>query len=159
MSKAFRRCRFAPLSTPYPPMTLESSLDSASERKEHMEIGITDVEAVADSGIGDGVGAPIEDGIGMRVEIAASDIKEDEEEFEAEASAVGTREIDVDPLVTGDISKPTIEDYPDMEIPVGRIADIKTAQRQLEVGQLIAEGERASLTNRVRSLIRKNQKV
>ncbi|GJZ38283.1 hypothetical protein Tco_0584474 [Tanacetum coccineum] len=32
--------------------------------------------------IGDGVGAHTEDGIGMGVEIAASDIKEDEEEFE-----------------------------------------------------------------------------
>ncbi|GKD00403.1 hypothetical protein Tco_1170677, partial [Tanacetum coccineum] len=132
--EAFRRWRSAPLSTPYPPTTLEPSLNSSSERsldssslsvgpsrkrcrslttsvplstpvsrsitpthvdllpprkrfrdsyspedsrKEHMEIGTDDAEAVADLGIGDGVGAHTEDGIGMGVEIAASDIRED----------------------------------------------------------------------------------
>ncbi|GKD78510.1 hypothetical protein Tco_1341131 [Tanacetum coccineum] len=58
-----------------------------------MEIGTADVEVVADLGIGDGVEAHTKDGIGMGVEIAASDIMEDEEEFEAEASAGGTTEI------------------------------------------------------------------
>nr|GEZ54575.1 hypothetical protein [Tanacetum cinerariifolium] len=53
-------------------------------------------------GIGDGVIAHTEDGIGMGVEIVASDIRRDNEEFEAEASAVGTREIVVDPLATSE---------------------------------------------------------
>ncbi|GJW21294.1 hypothetical protein Tco_0031916, partial [Tanacetum coccineum] len=172
-SKAFRRWRSAPLSSPYPPTTSESSLDSSSKwsldsytpstrpsckrcrspttlvpsstpvlrsiapthadllpplkrfrdsyspkdsREEHMEIDIADAEAVADLGISDGVGAHTEDVIGMGVEIAASDIKEDEEEFE-------------------------------------------TAQRQLEAGQLMASGERAGLTNRNRRLGRENLRV
>ncbi|GKE17972.1 putative reverse transcriptase domain-containing protein, partial [Tanacetum coccineum] len=43
-----------------------------------------------------------EDGIGMGFEIAASDVREDDEEFEVVASATDTREIAVDPLAIGD---------------------------------------------------------
>nr|GEV19138.1 hypothetical protein [Tanacetum cinerariifolium] len=133
-SEAFMRWRSAPLSTLYPLTTSESSLDSCFERlldssllstgpsrkrcrspttlvkrfipseargEEHMEIGIADVEAVADLGI--------------------SDIREDEEEFEAEASAEGMMEITVDPLVTGGISESTGGDAPDLE---GTLYDI-----------------------------------
>ncbi|GKE90239.1 hypothetical protein Tco_1567714, partial [Tanacetum coccineum] len=75
--------------------------------EEHMEIGTADAETVADLGISDGDGAPTKDDIGMGVEVATSDIREDEEEFEAEASAGGTIEIEVDPLATGGISEPT----------------------------------------------------
>ncbi|GKG31620.1 hypothetical protein Tco_0426570, partial [Tanacetum coccineum] len=70
-------------------------------------------EAVVDLGIGDGVHT--RDGIGMGVEISASDIREDGEEFEAEASAGGTMEMVVDPLVTGGISESTRGDVPDLE--------------------------------------------
>nr|GEV05540.1 reverse transcriptase domain-containing protein [Tanacetum cinerariifolium] len=137
--EAFRRWRSAPLSTPYPSTTSESSLDSSSERsldssslfagpsckrcrspttsipsstpvsrsiapthadilpplkrfrdsyspedskEEHIEIHTADAYAVANLSIGDGVGAHTEDGIGMGVKIAASDIREDEEKFE-----------------------------------------------------------------------------
>nr|GFD58481.1 hypothetical protein [Tanacetum cinerariifolium] len=62
----------------------------------------------------DGVGAPTKDGIGIRVEVATSDIKEDEEEFEVEASAGGTMEIVVDPLATGSIFESTKGDAPDL---------------------------------------------
>ncbi|GKB08547.1 putative reverse transcriptase domain-containing protein, partial [Tanacetum coccineum] len=54
-------------------------------------------EAVADLGIGDGVGVDTEDCIGIGVEITVSDIREDEEEFEAEASARG-HEWEIAPL-------------------------------------------------------------
>ncbi|GJV70067.1 retrovirus-related pol polyprotein from transposon TNT 1-94 [Tanacetum coccineum] len=107
-ASAFRRWRSAPLSTPYPSTTSESSLYSSFERsldssspsagpsrkrcrspttlrfispedsrEEHMEISTADAEAVADLGIGDEVGAHTKDGIGMGVEIVASDIKEE----------------------------------------------------------------------------------
>ncbi|GKB07806.1 hypothetical protein Tco_0836090, partial [Tanacetum coccineum] len=154
-----------PLSTPYPPTTSESSLDSSSERSldssslsarpsrkrcrspttsvpdEHMEIDTVDAEAVANLGIGDRVGAHTKDGIGMGVEIAVSDIREDEEEFKAEASTGGTMEIDVDPLVTGGISESTRGYAPDLEgtlydivhhmseVPLDRITEFETAQR------------------------------
>ncbi|GKF51479.1 hypothetical protein Tco_0147946, partial [Tanacetum coccineum] len=68
---------------------------------EHMEVDTVDAEAVADVGIIDGVVAHIEDGVCMGVEISASDVREDDEEFEVEASAVDTREIAVDPLAVG----------------------------------------------------------
>ncbi|GKB48781.1 putative reverse transcriptase domain-containing protein [Tanacetum coccineum] len=188
-SEEFRRWRSAPLSTPYLPTTSESSLGSSSERsldssspsarpsrkrcrfrdshspedsgEEHMEVGTADVEVVADLGTSVGVGAHTKDGIGMGVEVVDSDIREDEEDIEVEASAGGTVEIKVDPrvgpIVVEDIPKHVTADG--AEIPVSRIADIETGQRQLEVGQLIAGGERDGLTDRVRSLVRENQKV
>nr|GFB38873.1 hypothetical protein [Tanacetum cinerariifolium] len=173
-SEAFRRWRSAPLSTPYPPTTSESSLDSSSKRslvssspstgpsrkscksptnlvpsstlisrsiaptladllpprkrfrdsyspeaseEEHMEIGTTNAEAVADLGIGDGVGAYTKD----------------------EASTGGTMEIIVDPLVTGGILESTGGD--------------------LEASQLMDSKERADLTDKIRSLGWENLRV
>ncbi|GJV51305.1 reverse transcriptase domain-containing protein [Tanacetum coccineum] len=108
--------------------------------EEHMKIGTTDAETVADSGISKGVGAHTEDGLGMGVEVATSDIREDGEEFKAKASARGTTEI------------------------VGRffgywITEFETAQRQLEASQLEASRERAGLAYRIRSLGRENLRV
>ncbi|GJX01139.1 hypothetical protein Tco_0185052 [Tanacetum coccineum] len=106
--------------------------------------GTADTEAVADLGIGDAVGAPTEDGIGMGVEVATSDIREDKEEFEAEASAGDTMEITIDPLVTSGIFGP-LEEMPLI--------------LRLEAGQLVASGERVGLADRVRSLGRENLRV
>ncbi|GJT34175.1 hypothetical protein Tco_0924594 [Tanacetum coccineum] len=75
-----------------------------------------------------GNGAHTEDGIGMGVEITASDIREDGEEFKADTSAGGTMEIDVDPLVTGGISRRPRRGN---DLTCDRAAE--TAQRQLEV--------------------------
>ncbi|GJY66149.1 hypothetical protein Tco_0468387 [Tanacetum coccineum] len=137
-----------------PHKRFRDSYSPKDNREEHMGIDTADGETVTDLGIDDGVGAPIEDGIDLEVKIATSDIKEDEEEFEAKASASSMREIAVDPLATS-ISEPSREDYPDMvnvdetrevmqmgldaalqvlydhmeEIPVGRIESIEIAQR------------------------------
>ncbi|GJU65115.1 putative reverse transcriptase domain-containing protein [Tanacetum coccineum] len=73
--------------------------------EEHMEVDTANANAVADVGISEGVVAHPEDGVGMGVEIAASDVREDDEEFEAEASAADTREIAVDPLAIVDSSE------------------------------------------------------
>ncbi|GJU78423.1 putative reverse transcriptase domain-containing protein [Tanacetum coccineum] len=225
-SEVFSHWRSAPLSTPYPPTTSESSLDLFSERsldssllssgpsrkrckspttlvpsstpisrsialthadlllphkrfrdsyspednrEEHIRISTDDAEVVADLGIGDE--AHTKDGICIRVEIAASDIREDEEEFKAEASAGGTMEIVVDLLVTSGISESTRGDVTDLEgtlydifrylleVPLDRIIDFETAQRQLEAGQLTASGERAGLTDRIRRLRLENLKI
>ncbi|GJY04569.1 hypothetical protein Tco_0370509 [Tanacetum coccineum] len=100
-----------------------------------------------------------------------SNIREDEEEFEAKASEGGTMEIVVDHLATGDISEPTGGDAPNLkgtlydmshymsEVPLDRITEFETTQRQLEAGQLEASKERASFSNRVRSLGRENLRV
>nr|GFD21902.1 hypothetical protein [Tanacetum cinerariifolium] len=101
-------------------------------------IGTADAETVVDLGIGDGVGAPIEDGIGIGVEVATSDIREDEEEFKAKANTRDTMDIAVDPLVTSGISKPT----------GGNAHDLKVVSR-----------ESAGLADRIRSLGRENLRV
>ncbi|GJU79363.1 putative reverse transcriptase domain-containing protein [Tanacetum coccineum] len=221
LSEAFRRWRSAPLSTPYPPTTSESSLGSSSERsldlstpsfglsrkrcrspatsvpsptyvsrsiaptpadllsprkrfrdsyssedsgEEHMEVDIVDAEANADVGISKGVVAHPEDSIDMGIEIATSDVREDDEEFEAEASADDTREIAVDPLAIGDSSKSSRGGIPDLKdtiydivhhiskVRIDRITEIETTQRQLKTSQLVASEERASLVERIRSL-------
>ncbi|GJS12204.1 putative reverse transcriptase domain-containing protein, partial [Tanacetum coccineum] len=184
-SKAFRRWRYAPLSTPYPPTTSGSSLGLSSDRsldsyspsfgpyhnrcrspaalvpspthdssgEEHMEVDTADVEADADVGYSDGVVAHTGDGVGMRVKITASDVREDDEEFEVEASAADTREIIVDPLAIGDSSESSRGGIPDLEdtiydivhymseVRIDRITEIETTQRQLETSQLVASGE------------------
>ncbi|GJZ78762.1 hypothetical protein Tco_0643599, partial [Tanacetum coccineum] len=52
--------------------------------EEHMEVDTVDAEAVADVGISGGVVAHPEDGVGMGFEITASDVREDDGEFEEE---------------------------------------------------------------------------
>ncbi|GJV65761.1 putative reverse transcriptase domain-containing protein [Tanacetum coccineum] len=74
-----------------------------------------DAEVVADVGISDGVVAHPKDGVGMGVEIVASDVREDDEEFEAEASAADTREITVDPLAIGDSFESSRGGIPDLK--------------------------------------------
>nr|GEU38660.1 hypothetical protein [Tanacetum cinerariifolium] len=97
-SKAFMRWRSASLSTLYPPTTSKSSLYSSSKRSLDSS---SPSARPSHKRCSDGVGAPTKDGIGMGVEVATSDIKENEEEFKAEASVGGTMEILVDPLVNG----------------------------------------------------------
>ncbi|GJW89869.1 hypothetical protein Tco_0167422 [Tanacetum coccineum] len=111
---------------------------------EHMDVDTADAEAVAD--------------------IAASDVREDDGEFEVEASAANTREIDVDPLVIGDSSESSKGGIPDLkdtiydivqymsEVRIDRITKIETTQRQLETSQMVASEERASLVERIGSL-------
>ncbi|GKC90113.1 putative reverse transcriptase domain-containing protein [Tanacetum coccineum] len=123
------------------------SYSSEVSGEKHMDMGTADAETVTDLGISDRVRAPTKDGIDLGVEVATSNIREDEDEFEAEASEGGTMEIDVDPLATGDIFEPTGGDAPDLEgtlydmshymseVPLDRITEFETAQRQLEVGR------------------------
>nr|GEV57676.1 hypothetical protein [Tanacetum cinerariifolium] len=129
-----------------------------------MEMDTANAEAVADVGISDGVVAYTGDGVGMRVEITASDVREDDEEFEAESSVGDTIEIAVDPLAIGDSSESSRGGIPDIEdtiydivhymseVRIDRITKIETTQRQLEASQLVTSRERASLLERIRSL-------
>ncbi|GKG03684.1 hypothetical protein Tco_0311320, partial [Tanacetum coccineum] len=73
-----------------PRKRFRDSYSPEDSREEHMEVGTADAEAIADLGISDGVRAPTKDGLGMGVEFVASDVREDEEEFEAEASEART---------------------------------------------------------------------
>ncbi|GKD44301.1 hypothetical protein Tco_1268946, partial [Tanacetum coccineum] len=103
-------------------------------------------------------------GVGMGFEIIASDVREDDEKFEAEASSADTRETAVDPLAIGDSFETSRGGIPDLEdtiydivhymsdVRIDRITEIETTQRQLEASQLVASGERASLVERIGSL-------
>ncbi|GJW78656.1 hypothetical protein Tco_0140338 [Tanacetum coccineum] len=105
---------------------------------EHMEVDTYDAEDVADVAISDGVVAHPEDGVCMGFKIAASDVREDDEEFEAEASAADTREIAVDPLAIGDSSESSRGGILDLEdtiydivhyiskVRIDRITEIET---------------------------------
>ncbi|GJT05047.1 hypothetical protein Tco_0839509 [Tanacetum coccineum] len=100
----------------------------------------------------------------MGFEIDASDVREDDEEFEAEASATDIREIDVDPLAIGDSFESSRGGIPDLEdtiydvvhymseVRIDRITEIETTQRQLETSQMVASRDRASFVKRIRSL-------
>ncbi|GKE40480.1 hypothetical protein Tco_1463885, partial [Tanacetum coccineum] len=200
-SEAFIRWRSAPMSTPYPPTTSDSSLGSSSERsldssllssmpsrkrcrsytasvplpnhvsrsiaptpadllpprkslrdsyspedsgEEHMKVDTADAEVVADVGISEGVVDHPKDGVGMGVEIVASDVREDDEEFEEEASVVDTREITVDPLAIGDSFESSRGGIPDLEDTIYDIVHY--------MSELIASEERASLVERIGSL-------
>ncbi|GKC82313.1 hypothetical protein Tco_1138030, partial [Tanacetum coccineum] len=64
-----------------PRKRFSDSYSPKDSKEEHMKIGTADAEAVVDLGISDEVGAHTKDGIGIGVEITASDIIEDKEEF------------------------------------------------------------------------------
>ncbi|GKD02164.1 hypothetical protein Tco_1177138, partial [Tanacetum coccineum] len=142
-----------------PHKRFRDSYSSEDSGEEHIEVDTGDAKAVADIGISDGVVAHTEDGVGMRVEIISSDVREDDKEFEAD-----TREIVVDPLAIGDSSESSIGGILDLkdtiydivhymsEVRIDRITEIETTQRQLETSQLVASGERASLVERIGSL-------
>ncbi|GJY29280.1 hypothetical protein Tco_0405047 [Tanacetum coccineum] len=127
-----------------PRKRFRDSYTSDDSGEEHIEVDTADAEAVADVGISEGVVAHPEDGIGMRFEIAVSDVREDDEEFEAEVSAADTREIAIDPLAIGDSSKSSRGGIPDLEDTIYDIVHY--------MSEMVASGERTSLVERIRSL-------
>ncbi|GKE90212.1 hypothetical protein Tco_1567687, partial [Tanacetum coccineum] len=148
---SYRRCRSPTTSVPSPTHLLRSiaptpadllpprkrfrdSYSSEDSGEEHIEVHTANADVV----ISEGVVAHPEDSIDIGVEIAASDVREDDEEFEAEASAADTREIDVDPLAIGDSSESSRGGIPDLEdviydvvhymseVRIDRITEIET---------------------------------
>ncbi|GJT90506.1 putative reverse transcriptase domain-containing protein [Tanacetum coccineum] len=100
------------------------------------------------------LGAHTEDGIGMGVEIAASDIMEDEEEFKTEASTGGMVEIEVDPRVRLIIDEDVLD-----HVTADEAVEITYETLEDLAGQLIASEERAGLTDGDGRLGRENRKV
>ncbi|GJR44486.1 hypothetical protein Tco_1312589 [Tanacetum coccineum] len=97
---------------------------SEDSKEKHMEMDTADTEDVVD--------------------VTASDVREDDEEFEVEASAADTREIAIDPLAIGDSFESSKGGIPDLQdtiydivhymtdVCIDRITEIKTTQRRLE---------------------------
>ncbi|GKD32329.1 hypothetical protein Tco_1247838 [Tanacetum coccineum] len=88
--------------------------------EEHIKVDIADAEAVADVGISEGVVAHLEDGVRMGFEIAASDVREDDEYSESSRGGIPDLE-------------DTIYDifHYMSEVRIDRITEIETTQRQL----------------------------
>ncbi|GJV13800.1 hypothetical protein Tco_1355341 [Tanacetum coccineum] len=131
---------------------------------------VTVVEVVVDRDVKAGIDA----NIGMEVDVGVD--VEDEVEDEVESSGRGTMEVRVDMVAGIDIHhamlmpdvverleqvEEGLQDIYDhvIEIPLQRIEDIKTGQRELEARSLIVGGERASLLDQVASLERSNTRL
>ncbi|GKC04919.1 reverse transcriptase domain-containing protein [Tanacetum coccineum] len=138
---SYKRCRSPTASVPSPthdsrsitpnPVDLlpprkrfRDSYSSKDSEEEHMEVDTADAEADAD--------------------ITASDVREDDEEFEVEASAADTREIVVDPLAIGDSFESSRGGIPDLKDTIYDIVHY--------MSELVASGEQASLVERIGSL-------
>ncbi|GJT31708.1 reverse transcriptase domain-containing protein [Tanacetum coccineum] len=153
-------------------ISLEDSVeeDIDTDVLEDIEADATVVEVVVDRD----VQARVDTGIDMEVDVG--DDVEDEVEDEVESSERGTMEVRVDVVVGIDIPDAMLmpnaverleqveEGFQDIydhviEIPLQRIEDIETGQRELESRSLIAGGERASLLEQVASLERSNARL
>ncbi|GJV18480.1 hypothetical protein Tco_1367500, partial [Tanacetum coccineum] len=156
------------MSTPYLPTTSESSLGSSSERSlnssspssrpSRKRCRFPTASVPSPTHVLRSI-APTPTDL-----IASSDVREDGEEFEAEASAADTREIALDPLAIGDSFESSRGGIPDLEdtiydivhymseVHIDRITEIETTQRQLETSQMVASRERASLVESIGSL-------
>ncbi|GKE60606.1 hypothetical protein Tco_1510973 [Tanacetum coccineum] len=153
-------------------ITLEDSVeeDIDTDVLEDIEADATDVEVAVDSGVMTRVDA----GIDMEVDVGVD--VEDEVEDEVESSDSGTMEVRVDVVSRIDIPDGMLmpnavehlekvgEGLQDiyehaMEIPLQRIEDIDTGQRELEARSLIVGGERASLLDQVASLEKSNARL
>ncbi|GKB54045.1 hypothetical protein Tco_0904798 [Tanacetum coccineum] len=137
---------------------------------EDIEADATVVEVAVDRDVVTGIDA----GIDMEVDVGVD--VEDEVEDEVESSDRGTIKVGVDVAAGIDIPdgmllpdavehlKQVEEGLQDiyehvMEIPLQRIEDIKTGQRELAMRSLIDGGERASLLDQVTSLERSNARL
>ncbi|GKB42083.1 hypothetical protein Tco_0887025, partial [Tanacetum coccineum] len=108
------------------PNSSSSSAPSDYSLSRHTPPDTTDADSSTPQRFG--VVAHPEDGVGMGFEIASSDVREDDEEFEAEAIHYMSK------------------------VRIDRITEIETTQRQFETSQLEASGDQASLVERIGSL-------
>nr|GFA68025.1 hypothetical protein [Tanacetum cinerariifolium] len=164
---AFRRWRSAPLSTPYPPTTLESSLGSSFERsldssslfsrpsrKRCRSLTASVPSPTHDSRLIAPTPADLlpprkrfkdsyspEDSREEQMEVDTGDaeavadvVREDDEEFEAEASKADTREITVDPLAIGGSSKSSRGGIPDLKDTIYDIVHYMSEDWEFKTG-------------------------
>ncbi|GJT16605.1 hypothetical protein Tco_0875311 [Tanacetum coccineum] len=141
---------------------------SEASIKEDTEIDPIETEVDIELGIGDG------DDVRDHVEIDPRDVRDDIEEYEADTSAGDTVEVGILLFLSG-LRDGIVRSFEDMpidlddavrdfyhhmsEVHIDRIVGIETAQRRLEVDQLIARGHRVSMIERIDSLRFENLKV
>ncbi|GJY79054.1 putative reverse transcriptase domain-containing protein [Tanacetum coccineum] len=168
----------APLSTMYLPTTSESSSGDSLERPLHLSshsagpsrkrYGSRDSYSFEASIEEDAEVGPIETGVDIElgicdgddvrdhVEIDPRDVRDDTEEYEADASAGHTVEVGIDPMsaqiVEEEIVEPAREDSSDSMI-------CRLTWIRLKADQLIASEDRARMAERIYSLRLENLKV
>nr|GEV44222.1 hypothetical protein [Tanacetum cinerariifolium] len=147
-----------------PEDSVEEDIDA--DVLEDIKADTTGVEVVVDRDVEAGINVDI----GMEIDVGI------DVEDEVESSDRCTMEVRVDmdvgiDILDGMLMLDAIERLEQVEeglqnihdhvidIPLQRIEDIETDQRQLEAGQLIASRERAGLSDRTRSLERENLQV
>ncbi|GKD56827.1 hypothetical protein Tco_1290214 [Tanacetum coccineum] len=116
--------------------------------EEDAEVGLIETGVDMKLGIGDG------DNVRDHVEIDLRDVRDDTEEYEADASAETTacrdgivRSFEDMPI---DLDDAVRDFYHHMsEVRVDRIVGIETAQRRLEADQLMASGDRARMAEMI----------
>ncbi|GJY68374.1 hypothetical protein Tco_0471356, partial [Tanacetum coccineum] len=172
-----KRCRSpvdsVPLSTPVtgslvptradllpPRKRFRDSYSSKASIEEDAEVGPIETEVDMELGIGDG------DDVRDHVEIDLRDVRDDTEEYEADASAEDTAEVGIDPMTTPIVEEEIVEsaredssDSSGTRDGIVRIVGIETAQRRLEADQLMASGDRARMAEMIYSLRLENLKV
>ncbi|GJX15562.1 putative reverse transcriptase domain-containing protein [Tanacetum coccineum] len=151
-----------------PEDSVEEDIDT--DVLEDIEADATAVEVVVDSDVVTWIDVGIDMEVDVKVDV------EDEVEDEVESNDRGTMEVGVDvatgidihdAMLTPDVVERLeqveegLQDIYDhvIEIPLQRIKDIETGQRELESRSLIAGGERASLLEQVASLKRSNARL
>ncbi|GJT13238.1 hypothetical protein Tco_0860280 [Tanacetum coccineum] len=179
-----KRCRsqvdYVPSSTPVMRLLAPTRTDLLPSRKRFRDsysskanieedTEIDPIETEVDMELGIGVGNDVRD----HVEIDPRDVRDDTEEYEADTSVGDTPagEDSSDSSSTRDGIVRTFEDMPiDLddavrnfyhhmsEVHIDRIVGIETVQRRLEVDQLMARGQRVSMTERIDNLMLENLK-
>ncbi|GKA89959.1 putative reverse transcriptase domain-containing protein [Tanacetum coccineum] len=171
-SEAFSRWRSAPLSTPYPPTTSESSLDSSSKRL--LDSSLLSIGPSRKRFRSPTTSVPSSTLVSRSIASPYADLlppcKRFRDSYSLQIIAEGSiwrltipdhviadGAVEVTYEILGDLVQ-RFHDHTD-EILVHRIQVIETAQRHLEAGQLMASGERVGLADRIRRLGRENLKV
>ncbi|GJR81061.1 reverse transcriptase domain-containing protein [Tanacetum coccineum] len=145
-----------------PRKRFRDSYSSEASMEEDTEVGTAEAKVGMELGSGDGIDSR------DRIETNPRDVREDREEYEAETSAGDTVELGIDPVSALIVDEEIVE-------PVGNDSSDSSGTRDgivrsfedmpinlddvLKADQLIANGERASMVERIKSLRLVNIKV
>ncbi|GKE41758.1 putative reverse transcriptase domain-containing protein, partial [Tanacetum coccineum] len=113
-----------------PRKTFRDSYSPEDSGEEHIEVDIADAKAVADVGIREGVIAHPEDGVGMGFEIAASNVREDDEYSKSSRGGIPDLEDTIYDIV-----------HYMSEVRIDRITEIETTQRYLRWHMALSQEE------------------
>ncbi|GKE61414.1 hypothetical protein Tco_1511781, partial [Tanacetum coccineum] len=139
-----------------PHKRFRDSYSSEASIEEDVKVGPTEAGVDMELGIGDG------DDVRDHVGIDLRDVRDDTEEYEADASAGDTAEVCIDPMtapfVEEEMVEPTGEDSSDSFVLIG-LSGLSLLRDGWRPDQLIASGDRARMAEMIYSLRLENLKV